>query len=233
MQPQCCSLLAGESRARAGRRQRADPSSGAAAVLGRAVEAHAATARRRGDHLGHAGREHGRRPQVAQARPRRGLRRRHLLLEGDGAAPRVPHGQQPDAVCRHRSSTCAAARWCWTCRRHRTRSRSSAAPSTPGRSRSPTSGRAARTPARAASTSSCRPGYKEQPPAGYIVVPSPTVFIHVGPAADRDRQGHARGRRRLQPAAEDVPARGCRESAGQPLRRRLPARRGRRCRRTT
>ena len=50
------------------------------------------------------------------------------------------------------------------------------------------------------------PDYSGTPPDGYLVVPSPTVFVHIGAASDLRRQGHARGRRRLQPAVESVSA---------------------------
>ena len=65
------------------------------------------------------------------------------------------------------------------------------------------------------------PGDSGKPPDGYFVVPSATVFIHIALAPDHHRQGHARRRRRLQPAAESLSA-GRRREARDALHRRLP-----------
>ena len=59
---------------------------------------HSSSAGHRAGHLGNAGRKHGCDPDIAETRSGCGLRRHHLLLEGHGAAARVPDRQQPDTL---------------------------------------------------------------------------------------------------------------------------------------
>ena len=91
-----------------------------------------------------------------------------------------------------------------------TRSHCSAAPSTVGRCRSSMSGRAARTRARAANTSSFRPALYGSPPGGLHRHSIADVLRARGPAADHHRTRHACRRRGLQPDAKGLPA--CRAS---------------------
>ena len=142
------------------------------------------------DHLGHAGRQHGRRAPVACRAtwtPTYGdiiyfsnvLEPRHEFLTANNQTPYVLTVLRPAPT----------ARWCWTCRRRRPRSCSSAVPSTRGRCRWSISGPAGEDAGKGGSYLFLPPGYTGDAPDGYIVVPSPTIFVHVGVAADRHGKG--------------------------------------------
>ena len=180
---------------------------------------HHSSTRDRAGHLGDAGREHGRDPGLAEARSRCRLRRRHLLLEGHGAPARVPDRQQPDALRLHLLRPPAGADGVGGAGRERQ--------DRVLRQRHRLVGGAARRHRRHGRR--CRQGWQVPVPAARLRHKASRRLFRraVGnrvhphrPAPDHHRQGHARRRRRLQPAVEGLSAGRRREADA--LHRRLP-----------
>ena len=161
--------------------------------------------------------------RLAEARPGRRLRRHRLLLEGPGSratSSSPPTTRRPTSSP---SSTSADGPMVLDVPPASAKTSCSAARSTPGRCRSPTSAPTGEDAGRGGRYLFLPPDHGGTPPDGYIVVPSPTGLRPRRPAPDHHRPGTLADAVAYSQRLKAYPLAQAAEPAGEPLRRRLPA----------